>query len=269
MVEINPNKQQKLAALAERLAQAWCRNAVIANLSDDEIPATRAEAYVVQDQMASALGETLTGWKVGATSAKMRELDGHDDVIPGRIFASNTFIGTTFTLPITTFPDARVETEFAYRLVVDIPVRSQSWQVEELAPIATLHPAIEIIGNRYPKGKGVPNIGTLLTIADNGGGIGFVFGEPFSNGHDFDLQHHPIRLSIDEGAEAENFLGDMRCLPLQALADLVNHLATRNIGLRAGDFVSTGAATIPQAIRAGSHVVADFGILGRIELRFE
>jgi 2-keto-4-pentenoate hydratase len=67
---------------------------------------------------------------------------------------------------------------------------------------------------------------------------------------------------------AENFLGEMRCLPAQAAADLVNHLATRGHALQAGDFISTGAASVPQPFTAGDHVRADFGTLGVIELAF-
>ena len=219
--------------------------------------------------MAESLGYGITGWKVGATSAKMRELDGHDDVIPGRILAPTTYVGHHHDLPISRFPGARAETEFAFRLNGDLPLRDRPWSAEEIAPLATLHPAVEIIGHRYPKGKGAPKVGTLLTIADNGGGIGFVFGDPVTDWQDIDFQNHRISLRVDEAAEAENFLGDMRCVPIEALADLVNHLAARGCTLKSGDFVSTGAATVPQAVQAGSQVVADFGILGKIELRFQ
>ena len=67
---------------------------------------------------------------------------------------------------------------------------------------------------------------------------------------------------------AENFLGDMRCIPAQAAADLVNHLASRGEVLAAGDFISTGAATVPQSFAAGDAVAADFGEIGRIKLQF-
>ena len=98
-----------------------------------------------------------------------------------------------------------------------------------------------------------------MTIADNGGGIGFVFGDPVSDWQEnIDFQHHNIDLTVDGGAKAENFLGEMRCIPIQAVADLVNHLASRGISLKAGDFVSTGAATVPQPIVAGSHVDSKF-----------
>jgi 2-keto-4-pentenoate hydratase len=77
-----------------------------------------------------------------------------------------------------------------------------------------------------------------------------------------------ITLSVSGGTPAENFLGEMRCLPAQAAADLVNHLAARGHMLAAGDFVSTGAASVPQPFAGGDTVSADFGPLGFIELAF-
>lgn len=262
-------RRAELEGLATRLAAAWKSMRVIDGAGIDAIPATRREACFVQDRMAAALGAGLTGWKVGATSARMRELDGHDDVIPGRIFAPTTYLGNDLMLPISRFPRARIETEFAFRLSADVPLRDAPWTAGELSPLATLHPAFEIIGNRCDMGDAPPASKSLMTIADNGGGIGFVFGDAVADWQHIDFQNHIIDLSVDGGPPADNFLGDMRCVPIQALADLVNHLAGRGIGLAAGDFVSTGAATVPQPIEAGSHVVAGFGSLGVMRVGFE
>ena len=40
------------------------------------------------------------------------------------------------------------------------------------------------------------------------------------------------------------------------------------LDLELGDFVSTGAATVPQPFVAGDNIIADFGSLGIIELQF-
>ena len=257
---------EEQADLASALARAWRSCGTIEAWPSKGRPTTRAEAYHIQDAMADALGETVVGWKVGATSAKMRKLDGHDDVIPGRMFASTTWEGAKVDLPSGRFPRARVETEFVFRLTRDAPLRETPWTATELEDAVELHPAIEIIGNRYPPDGPAPS--SLDTIADNGGGIGFVFGAAALRWQDLDFQHHPISLTVDDGAPSENFLGDMRCIPLQALADLLNHLQSRGFGMKAGDWVSTGAATVPLPIHAGARVRADFGELGQIDLRF-
>jgi len=231
-------------------------------------PRDRAEAYFVQDLMHDNLGQGLAGWKVGATSSKMRELDGHDDVIPGRIFASRSFVGARHDLPIQDFPGARAETEFAFRLTATPHLRERPWTATELEHMMVLHPAIEIIGNRYRLEGASKAQNSLMTIADNGGGIGFVFGDPVDDWQGIDFQQHLITLTVGGGAPADNFLGEMRCLPAQAAADLVNHLAARGHLLQAGDFISTGAASVPQPFSAGDHVHADFGALGVIEVAF-
>ena len=257
-----------LDKLADDLAAAWPNPAQPVKLTRDMFPFDRAEAYDVQDQMHLLLGQGLAGWKVGATSQKMRELDGHDDVIPGRIFATRSYVGPKHDLLISDFPNARVETEFAFRLVEAPVMRRTPWTAAELVPMMTLHPAIEIIGNRYIVEDASKAENSLLTIADNGGGMAFVFGYEVKDWQGTDFQNHPISLSVSGADAAENFLGEMRCVPAEAVADLVNHLAVRGYELAAGDFVSTGAATVPQPFVAGDNVIADFGSLGIIELQF-
>ena len=259
---------KQLESLAHKLGQAWLENSLIEEPNYSEIPQSREEAYFVQDQMAQFIGKDISGWKVGATSAKMRELDGHDDVIPGRIFSPVTFVGPIQKLSIDQFPNARVETEFAFRLNEDIPIREQKWTAEDLENKLSMHPAIEIIGNRHQLNSATKSEKSLMTIADNGGGIGFVFGTAFHDWNNLNFRNHSICLQVDDNPPAENFLGDMRCQPLEAVADLVNHLSSREISLRKGDFVSTGAATVPQPFLKGSFVTADFGIIGKIQITF-
>ena len=259
---------EKLKNLALKLGNAWLQCSQIPTPGPDDIPISRSEAYFVQDQMAEFIGDSVSGWKVGATSAKMRELDGHDDVIPGRIFESVTFLGAKQNLPISRFMDARAETEFAFRLLEDIPLRDTPWNAHELKEKVVFHPAVELIGNRHQLPEGRKSQKSLMTIADNGGGIGFVFGEEIQDWQSVDFQHHLIDLRVDDQPSADNFLGEMRCIPIEALADLINHLGERGISLNAGNFISTGAATVPQPFSKGSKVSADFGGLGRIELQF-
>ena len=262
------NRLKQLESLAEKLGKAWLENSLIEEPNYSEIPQSREEAYFVQDQMAQFIGKDISGWKVGATSAKMRELDGHDDVIPGRIFSPVTFVGPIQKLSIDQFPNARVETEFAFRLNEDIPIRDLNWAASDLENKVSMHPAVEIIGNRHQLDNATKVEKTLMTIADNGGGIGFVFGSAFHGWKNLNFRNHSICLKVDDNPAAENFLGDMRCHPLEATANLINHLSSRDISLRKGDFVSTGAATVPQPIIKGSCVNANFGIIGNIQLTF-
>ena len=217
--------------------------------------------------MAAVIGQPVTGWKLGATSPAMRARAGHDGAIIGRVFESVTF-GTPAELSMARFPDARVECEFAFRMRDAIAPRPQPWSAAELAERAELHVAVEIIGTRYPKGAEAFRPGTNDEIADNGAGIGFVFGPAIADWRRHDLRNVFIDIRIDGGEPAENFLGECRCDPIEALAQAAGILGARGIAIEAGQYVSTGAATDPQPVRAGSTVQARFAALGAIDITF-
>ncbi|MEK9934995.1 MAG: hypothetical protein VW619_01065, partial [Rhodobiaceae bacterium] len=144
---MNDARKSVLNELAVILSASWRAPGNPVKVEPDFYPRDRSEAYFVQDRMHDELGQGLAGWKVGATSQKMRELDGHDDVIPGRIFASRSYVGARQNLSIEQFPGARAETEFAFRLTATPHLRDAPWTAGEMESMMTLHPAIEIIGN--------------------------------------------------------------------------------------------------------------------------
>ncbi len=65
-----------------------------------------------------------------------------------------------------------------------------------------------------------------------------------------------------EGVGA-NALGD----PLNVLEWTANHLSALGDGIKAGEVVSTGTCTGVTPIAAGETLIADFGTLGRVEVR--
>lgn len=263
---IDPARRPHLDALAARLARAWTTRTRIDGVAAAEHPLDRREAFAVQARMLELIGGEGTGWKIGATSPKMRELDGHDDIIPGKLLAASTHASPRQRIEAARFPGARMEAEFAFRIERDLPVRDAPYTAADVRDAIVFLPAIEIIADRYPKGPDAVRVDTLLAIADNGGGAGFVAGDPVADWHGIDFAHHHVAMTVDGGAEAENFLGEMRADPVGVVAELANMLGLRGIALRKGDYATTGAAAVPQHMVAGTCVVADFGRLGRIEL---
>ena len=63
-----------LVELANMLANSWRDPGNLANVDSRFFPLNRVEAYFVQDCMYEVLQQDMVGWKVGATSARMREL---------------------------------------------------------------------------------------------------------------------------------------------------------------------------------------------------
>ena len=260
-------RDDRIREAGRRLGEAWLAARPVDAYPEDLRAGSRNEAYAIQDAMAAVIGESITGWKLGATSPTMRARAGHDGAIIGRVFESVTF-GTPTELSIARFPDSRVECEFAYRMRDAIPPRARPWTAAELAERAVLHVAVEIIGNRYPKGDGAFTPTTNDEIADNGAGIGFVFGPAVADWRSHDLRSLRIDIQIDDREPAENFLGECRCDPIEALVQAAGMLGQRGIAIEAGQYVSTGAATDPQPVQSSSVVRAHFATLGAIDITF-
>lgn len=265
---MSPQRQDVLEALAASLAEAWRTGHKIVLPEPASRPRDRAEAYRVQDRMADLIGAPVVGWKAGATSDAMRQRDGHDDIVPGRAFASCFFVGSEHDIDESLVRGARIEPEFAFRIDEPIPARQKAWSVEEITPRVTAHIAIELIGSRYRADTPPAELTTLTTIADNGNGVGLVIGDAITDPAAVDFHRHPIVLTIDGGDPAPNSPPDVRCSPFHALVDVANLLSARGIGLEAGTYITTGSATDTVPVVPGTRAVADFGRLGRISLLF-
>src|SRR3954467_260630 len=61
--------RDKAAAAAARLWHHFQEGSKLDELPDDERPASRADAYQVQAELALLFGQPIVGWKIAATSA--------------------------------------------------------------------------------------------------------------------------------------------------------------------------------------------------------
>jgi 2-keto-4-pentenoate hydratase len=135
---------------------------------------------------------------------------------------------------------------------------------DDVAGILVFHPAIELTGSRYaPAERRQPS--THEVIADNGSAAGFVFGPPLPDWRGIAFATLPIDARLD-GMPLEVYAGVQRYNPVTAVADTATDLAARGIGLKAGDYLSTGSATVPAPIRAGQTLVAVFGRLPSLQV---
>jgi 2-keto-4-pentenoate hydratase len=118
-------------------------------------------------------------------------------------------------------------------------------------------------GNEMRVGAGAAQI-----IADNACAHLFVLGAPAtSNWRALDLvEEKPVIQLRGETfiGHGKNVLGD----PLLALTWLANELRQLGVTLRAGQIVTTGTCHPPLLIQAGDMMEADFGVIGRVSVRF-
>ena len=252
--------KQTFDNLARSLADAWRTGQCIALPPANESPASRADAFIVQDRMAELIGDSCAGWKVAAAVRKVQILEGLDGPMVGRLMASRVFHDPA-QIPATLFDGYKIESEFAFRLRDTIPARDRAWTRDELSPFLTFHPGLEVAGSRFALGAGSRKLTIYEIIADNGGGGAYVVGDGIDDWQKIDFDHMPVDARINDGEPIHTNRGEFRGNPVDILVETVNGLSARGIGLAAGDLVTTGTLTLPTALHRGQTYVARFGDL--------
>jgi 2-keto-4-pentenoate hydratase len=257
----------KWEKLAHDLAAAWKNGSTIPLPAAGEGPASRAEAYAIQDRMAELIGGKVVGWKVGATVRAVQMFEGHDGPLPGRIFADRCY-NTSAKVDAKLYKGAKVECEFAFRLTKALPAGKGVVTAADIAQIVTFHPAIELAAVRYAPGTGNRAANTFDGIADNGGAGAAVLGAAVTDWQHLSLETMAIDARIDGSPAIQAYSGPYRRSPLDITAETFSDLRARGVTLDAGTCVLTGSASLPTPIRPGQTLVARFGELAPLTLTF-
>lgn len=251
---------QQFEQLAHDLAEAWHTGGTIPLPA--AAPATRAEAYAIQDRMAELIGGKVAGWKVGATVRAVQIFEGHDGPLPGRIFADRLFDGAA-RIPASLFKGVKVECEFALRLTRDWK-SARPIDRDALAAALTFHPAFELAASRYAPGTGNRAATTFDGIADNGSGGAAVLGAAVDNWQMLAFDTIEIDARIDDSPPIQIYTGAYRRDPVAIVAETFADLHARGVDLPAGTCVLTGSLSLPTPVRKGQTVMAKFADLPAI-----
>ncbi|WIX88301.1 fumarylacetoacetate hydrolase family protein [Amycolatopsis sp. DG1A-15b] len=246
---------------AELIWDAWLTGKRLEGLPDDARPGDLADGMAAQAALAELAGP-VSGWKIGATTVYARQYLGVPGPLAGAMFERFHHVEGS-PIPADTMTMGVAEPEFAFRLKAD-PGLSPSLTAV-LDAVDTMFLAIELPDSRYTDHR---HAGGPQLLADAACAGRFVAGRPVPGWRDLDLPRRPVVLHAD-GEEFSRgsgslVLGD----PRLALHWLAMELPRHGRSLRPGDIVTTGTATPPCPIRAGGHVVADFGELGSVEATF-
>ncbi len=243
---------------------------VIPALPAEMVPKTLAEGYRIQESLArkllAARGGTTIGYKAAATNeTAQRQMD-----VSGPFFGtllSATTHQSPATLPAAAYRFRIVEAEFGFEMATDVPPSDVPYTAESIAPfIAFAIPAIEVVDHRYDDWR---LVGAPSLAADNAIHAAWVEGEPVRDWHSLDLVRHSVNVSVNgkpwRVGSGTNVLGN----PLNVVAWLANELPKHGRTLRRAEKVSTGTTTEVYFAGAGDQIVADFGELGAVEVRFK
>lgn len=254
--------KDQIAAASQVLVQHWRDGSKLDALETRLRPQSRTDGYAVQ----AALGDQVFGWKIAATSEAGQKHINVAGPLAGRIMR-DTVIADGGTASMKGNAMRVGEPEFCFRMGRDLAPRPVPYTIDEvLAAVDTLHPAIEIPDSRFTDFAGA---GEAQLIADNACAHLFVLGASTSaNWRAMDLVEERPQIALRGEryvGHGKNVLGD----PRVALAWLANELRGLGITLRAGEVVTTGTCHPPLPIQAGDHFAVDFGVLGRVSVKFE
>lgn len=259
--------QRDVNDAAALLNQNWTAGHKLDSLPPDLRPQSREEGYRIADALAQLRGERVLGWKIAATSKAGQAHINVDGPLAGRLYQSRVLNpGSRISLKSNLMRVAEVE--FAFRFAYDLPCTSREYAVSEvMASVGSLHLSIEVPDSRY---QDFTKVGAASLIADTACADWLIVGPAIENNwRDLDLAGFAVTAIKNEKVVANGIgsaaLGDPRI----ALTWLVNELCRYADGIKLGTVVTTGTCVVPVAIEPGDHFVADYGVLGRIDVTLD
>jgi 2-keto-4-pentenoate hydratase len=224
---------------AETLLREHKANSTFKPLAAPDRPAAISDAYDIQERYVALLrgahGDAV-GYKVGLTSAAMQTFCGIDHPIAGVVLARRVH-QTGATVRRSDFGRLGLEFEIAVRITSDVPATGAPFTAATIAPhIDGVCAAVEIVDDRsadYAK------LDVLSLVADNSWNAGIVLSEFATKWSD--LERVLGRATKDRVAIGEGHGRDILGHPFNSVAWLATQLASRGVGLKAGEIVMTGS----------------------------
>ena len=254
---------------AETFAALRFEMRTIAALPDALRPRTLNDAYETQAGLVALLlarrGGGTVGYKIACTNPLAREQLNVPHPLYGRLLSHSTFASPA-TLDASRFTTRTIEPEFGFQMAADVPHASAPHTRESVAQyVGDAFAGIEIVDHRFTDWSAV---GANAIAADNAIHGAWVHGPAFAGWRALDLAAHEARLYVD-GVEVRSGTGAaVLDHPLNAVAWLANTLPQHGLVLKAGDYITTGVVCDVYPAQAGQSLLADFGVLGRVELAF-
>jgi 2-keto-4-pentenoate hydratase len=248
---------------AEKLLAAHKANLRFEPLGPPEPPATIADAYDIQDRYVALLRQAHggeAGYKVGLTSAAMQAFCGIDHPIAGVVLAKRVH-QSGVTVRRSDYGRLGLEFEIAVRIKSDVPVMPCT--ADMIGPhIGGVGAAVELVDDRsadYAK------LDVRTLVADNSWNGGIVLSEFATTWPD--LESVLGRATKDRAAIGEGHGRDILGHPFHSVAWLATQLASRGVGLKAGQVVMTGSVMKTVFPEQDANYRFDLKPIGFVEVR--
>jgi len=236
--------------LAQTLYQAYERCEPLSPLSDIYPQMETADSYAIQARVVARHGSQSVGYKLGFTSAAMREQMGVDEPNYGVLLAATRAIDE---VPHNRFIHPLIEPEIA--VITGRDLAGDDVALDQIvAAVDSLHAAIEIVDSRFEDYR----FQAVDNIADNSSAAGYCLGPGVETERVPEPASLVCRLIKNEQQIAEGRGVDAMGGPYQALQWLVHKLAEQGQGLPAGSLVLTGGLSRAQMAQPGDSFRVEF-----------
>lgn len=244
--------------LAEKLIATRRSLDRFAALAPDEIPASAAEGYAVQDAILRRLAIPIAGWKAGASSPTAEPQAG--PILADRMKPSPA----RFAMPVNAF--RTVEGEVAFTLGRDLPTRSQGYSEDEVwDAMATIQVGIEVLESSFIDRRKISEHAVLGDLLNNGA---YCYGAAVKDWRHLDVATPEASIWIDGKEVRRAKAGTPGGHPKRLLTWLANHAAMRGLPLKAGMIITTGSHTGMLDAPPGATVTARLEGIGEATLQF-
>lgn len=227
------------------------------------VPTSLAQGYRIQDAAIPLWSDEVAGWKVGAIPGERQAALGAERVV-GPVFRRNVWVAGRAPTPLPVIPGgfAAVEAEYVYRLGADAPADRTSWTPQAaLELVEEMMVGVELAGSPLAT---INLLGPTVVASDFGNNAGLILGPAVPGWRDGAPDWPPCEAHVDGRLVGRGSPASLPGGPPAALAFLLAACAARGRPLKAGQLVTTGAASGIHDIEAGQTARISFGELGEI-----
>lgn len=225
-------------------------------------PPDMEAAYRCQDEAIGLWNDRVAGWKVGWIPEPLSETFGAHRLV-GPIFERSLKRpdGTAAVeVPVFAHGFAAIEAEFVFQLAKDAPPNVSDWTAETARRfVKGMFVGIEIASSPL---KNINDFGPAVVASDFGNNAGLVIGLEIPDWQLRGLDTLNCESRIEGAVVGRGSAASVGGGPLAALAFALRLNARRGRPLRAGDYVTTGAATGVHEIAVGQSAEAHFSGVG-------
>lgn len=253
-------------AIAEALVAAR-REARALSSFPGEIPATLEAGYAIQEAAIGLWDGEIVGWKVGKIPDPLTAVLGQTRVT-GPIFQDGLWAARPAgdnPAPVFTGGFAALEAEFVFELLEDAPADKRDWSLGEATALkGQMRIGAEMAGSPLAT---INALGPTVVAADFGNNNGLILGGTLAGWDAGDDAAFACESFIDGKRVGQGSPAAIPGGPMESVRFLLEHAARRGRPLKAGQLVSTGAATGIHDIAAGQVGRVSFGRHGSVGCR--